>query len=382
MRRLVCVALCVLLLGLCGILSPSAEESREEAVTLPSAYAEVENAIPPALAELLPDGLFSPNAEEALTAASELTGWQYLLRTLLSAVGLRLEDGVSLLATLTGLILLAAILGRLRESLGGQSGELFGFCLRLTLFTAIIAQVSGTITAVQRYLESLSALTGSMIPVMGVLYALGGDLGRAAVNSEILGVFLVICQYVSGSVTPPVCAVCTAFSLLDAIGARALLAPLCEQVKRWYVSLLGIMTFLFSLALSTQSVLVSRGDSLSMKGIKYAVGNMIPMVGGAVAGTLSTVAAGVSALRGICGVSGVILVALLLLPTLVELLLLRGILSLAATVASALSCEGEAKLLRETASLQGYLVAAVALCSVIFLLALTLMTNSVSALAP
>jgi hypothetical protein len=108
---------------------------------------------------------------------------------------------------------------------------------------------------------------------------------------------------------------------------------------------------------------------------------MIPMVGGAIAGTLTTVAAGVSALRGICGVSGIILVVLLLFPTLVELLLLRAVLSLAAAVAAMLSCEGEAKLLREMVSLQGYLIAAVSLCSVIFLLALTLMTGCVSALA-
>ena len=381
MKRYAFIAICVIFLSLASILYPSAEEGTEEAVTLPSAYGEVENAIPPALSELLPDGLFSQNAKEALNAATQLTGWRYLLNTLLSAVGLRLGDGVALLATLTGLILVSAILGRLREGLGGQSGELFGFCLRLTLFTAIIAQVSGTVAAVQDYLKSLSELTSSMIPVMGVLYALGGDMGRAAVNSEILGVFLVILQYISGSVTPPVCGICTVFSFLDAIGAKALLAPLREQIKRWYATLLGVVTFLFSLALSTQSVLASRGDSLGMKGIKYAVGSMIPMVGGAIAGTLSTVAAGVSALRGICGVSGIILVVLLLLPTLVELLLLRAVLSLAAAVASMLSCEGEAKLLREMVSLQGYLIAAVSLCSVIFLLALTLMTGCVSALA-
>ena len=38
--------------------------------------------------------------------------------------------------------------------------------------------------------------------------------------------------------------------LMDALGLRMTLAPLCEQVKRWYASILGIVTFLFSLALS------------------------------------------------------------------------------------------------------------------------------------
>jgi hypothetical protein len=79
-------------------------------------------------------------------------------------------------------------------------------------------------------------------------------------------------------------------------------------------------------------------------------------------------------------VSGIILVALLLLPTLVELLLTRALLNLSATVASMLSCDGEAKLLSEMASLHGYLAAAAAICAVTFILALTLLMHSAVAI--
>jgi stage III sporulation protein AE len=219
-----------------------------------------------------------------------------------------------------------------------------------------------------------------MIPAMGVLYALGGNIGRAAVNAELMLVLMTVCEYVSVTVTPPVCAVCMSFSLMDALGARLTLTPLCEQIKKWYVSLLGLVTFLLSLSLSARSVLAGQADSLGMKGVKYAVGNTIPVVGGAIAGTLSAVAAGVSALRGVCGVAGIILISLLLLPTLVELLLTRAILRLAATVAALLSCEGEAKLMGEMASLHGYLAAAASICAVAFTLSLTLLIHSGTAI--
>lgn len=360
-------------------LAVSASEA-SEAVTLPHAYGDLADAIPPEISELLPDGLFSEDMEEAITATVELTDWRYLLNTLLSAVGLRLDEAVGLLCTLVGLILVAAVCGRLREGLGGSGGELFGFCLRLTLYTAIVLQTAGMVETVTRYFDQLSTLTGGMIPVMGVLYAMGGNLGQAAVSGEIMLVFLAVCEYVSGTVTPPVCAVCMSFSLFDAFGARLSLAPLGEQIKKWYASLLGLVMFLLSLALSAQSVLTGRADSLGMKGVKYAVGNAIPMVGGAVAGTLSTVAAGVTALRGVCGVAGVVLVALLLLPTLVELLLTRAIIRLAATVAAMLSCDGESKLLSEMASLHGYLAAAASICAVVFIIALALLIHSGAAL--
>ena len=349
-------------------------------VTLPSAYVDLESCIPPELADLLPNGLFSENTEEALSAAEALTDWQYLLNTLLSAVGLRLSEAVGLLCGLLGLILLSALLGRLRESIGGGGGELFGFCLRLSLYTAIILQTAGTVDTVQIFFSQLSRLMGGMLPVMGALYAAGGNLGQAAVSHEILTVVLTVCEYVSATVTPPVCAVCLSFSLMDAFGLRLALAPLCDRIKRWYTSLLGTLMFVLSLALSVQSVLTSRADTLGMKGIRYAVGQMIPVVGGAVSGSLGTVAAGVSLLRGVCGVSGMILIALLLLPTLLWLLLLGTTLRLAATAASLLSCDGEARLISEMASLHGYLAAAVSICGVAFVLALAILVHTACAI--
>ena len=348
----------------------------EEAVTMPPAYTEIPNAIPPELESLLPDGLFSEDAEEALTATTELTDWRYLLNTLATVLGLGLEDTVGLLCVLVGIILMAAVCSRLREGLGGVGGEILGFSVKLTVYAAIIMQTVGGLVAVQTYFDRLMTLTGGMIPVMGTLYALGGNMGRAAVSSELMLVFLGVCQYVSATVTPPLCVICASFSLMDAMGVRLTLSPLCEQLKRWYASAMGLVMFLLTLALSTQSSLAGKADTLGMRGIKYAVGNMIPVVGGAIAGTLSTVGVGVELLRGICGTAGILLVALLLLPTLVKLLLLRSTLRLSATVASMLACDGEAKLLGDVASLHGYLAAAVSICSVTFVIALALLIHS------
>ena len=377
-KKLVFCLLLPIFLSFLFRIPASAEE--QEAVTMPSDYTALPDVLPPEIEGLLPDGLFSENVEEALSATTELTEWRYLLGILASALGMGLENTVGLLCVLVGIILLAAVCGHLQEGLGGSGGNLLSFCLRLTVYTAIVMQTVGMLSVVQTYFDRLMALTGGMIPVMGTLYALGGNLGRAAVSSELMLVFLGICQYVSATVTPPLCVVCTSFSLMDALGVRLSLAPLCEQIKKWYASLLGLVMFLLTLAMSTQSVLVGKADTLGMKGIKYAVGNVVPVVGGAIAGTLSAVGTGVEMIRGVCGVAGIILVALLLLPTLLELLLLRATLQLASTVAAMLSCEGEAKLLGSMASLHGYLAAAVSVCSVTFVIALTLLIHSGSAI--
>ena len=377
-RKLLFCLLFFVFLSLLLSLPVAAQE--QEVVTMPPDYTSLPDVLPPEMQELLPDGLFSENMEEALEATKELTEWRYLLRAIASAMGVGLENTVGLLCVLVGIILLAAVCSRVQEGLGGSGGNLLGFCLRLIIYIAMIMQTVGMLSVVQTYFDRLMALTGGMIPVMGTLYALGGNLGRAAVSSELMLVFLGICQYISATVTPPLCVVCTSFSLMDALGVRLSLSPLGEQIKRWYASLLGLVMFLLTLAMSTQSVLAGKADTLGMKGIKYAVGNTLPVVGGAIAGTLSAVGTGVEMIRGVCGVAGIILVALLLLPTLLELLLFRATLQLSATVASMLSCEGEAKLLGSMASLHGYMAAAVSVCSVTFVIALTLLIHSGSAM--
>jgi hypothetical protein len=171
--------LCLLLAG--GVMSAGADEGYPtEAVTLPPEYADLESCIPPDLSEILPEGLFSQNTEEALAAAEKMSDWQFLLDAILSAVGLRLGDALGLLCRLVGLILIAAVCGRVRDCLNGGGGELFGFCLRLALYTAIVLQTAGMVEAVQAFFTQLTTLMGGMIPVMGVFYALGGNLGQAA----------------------------------------------------------------------------------------------------------------------------------------------------------------------------------------------------------
>ena len=368
------IALCLML-----CVNTSAEEAYE-AETVPPAFSELGDALPDELTEGLPDGLFSEDMSEVLGAAEEMSGFSYLCRVVLDAVGLRMEELLPLLGTLIGLILVAAVLRTVRDSLRGRGGELFGFCLRLLMFAAIVSQAVGMVETVQAYFASLRTLTLGMMPVMGGLYALGGNVGQAAVSEEILVIFLGICQYVGTTVTPPFCGACMSFALLDVFDGRVKLAPLAALIKKWFAWLLGFVMFLLGIALSTQSALASRTDSLGMKGVKYAIGNMVPVVGGAVSGTLGTVAETVGALRGITGVSGVILLSILLLPTLVQLTLCRWCFSLSSTAAGMLGCDGEARLLGEIGSLYGYLIAAVSVCAVLFMMALGLFIHGAVAL--
>ena len=132
--------------------------------------------------------------------------------------------------------------------------------------------------------------------------------------------------------------------------------------------------------LSAQTILGAKSDSLMMKSAKFAAGNMIPVVGGSISELLRTVSAGVGYLRGTLGICAILLLLFTLLPTVVELLLIRLTWQISASFAEMLGCDGEKKLLDEFASVSGYLLAAVCICSSVLFLSLVLLVRCASAL--
>ena len=171
-----------------------------------------------------------------------------------------------------------------------------------------------------------------------------------------------------------------ALALVHAVDANLRTGSLLTTLKKNYTTALSFLMMLLLAMLGAQTTLAARSDTLAMRSAKFAAGTLIPVVGGSVSELLRTVSASVGFLRGTVGICGILLLLLTLLPTLVELLLLRFTWQLAASLADVLGCDGEKKLLEEFASLLGFLVAAVCICSSVFLLSLPLLAHCTVAL--
>ena len=83
--------------------------------------------------------------------------------------------------------------------------------------------------------------------------------------------------------------------------------------------------------LSIQSVIGKAADNMTVKTTKFFVGSMVPVVGGALSEALTTVTAGIGMLKSTAAMWCVIVLAIILLPTIIELFLWRIVLSLLAS---------------------------------------------------
>jgi len=78
-------------------------------------------------------------------------------------------------------------------------------------------------------------------------------------------------------------------------------------------------------------------------------------------------------IKNVCGGAGAIFVVILFLPVLLQLLLYRAALGLGAGVAELLGCTHEKNLLSDVNGVLGYMLAVMALCSLLLVFIISLL---------
>ncbi len=348
---------------------------------MPNEYTELAEGLPGEIADNIPDDIYSDDIEKVGAAVSEMCSVDYLFSAIASAFSFGIKDAARLLVMLSGVLVLSSVFSAFKSSVASETmSRAVSFCTSCALFGCVISMQAEHFLRVEEFFERLSFIMNGMIPVASVVYAMGGNLSTAAASSGTLYIFLAFCEQVCRTSILPVAALCTAFSLCSSFSANINLHGLSTAIKKCYTFILGLMMTVLLAVLSSQTILSSAADSVSARAAKLVASNVIPIVGSSVGDTLRTLSSSIGYLKSVCGIGGILFIILLVLPILVTLLLTRGVFILAVAVADLVGCENESKLLSELGSVYGVLVAVVSMCSVMFILALTIFVRCTVAL--
>ena len=357
-----------LLLALC--VSAGAESYSD--ISVPKEYSGLVESLPSEIEKYLPEGLYSSDPSVQGEAVASMSGWEYISSLFSSVISLGVYESARLLAAIVAVLTVSAVFSAFRSSI--SSGALSraislssGCALIGTVAVVLIAQIERVVD----FFERLSLLVNGMIPVMGVLYAMGGNVTTAAASHGTLYLFLSFCENLCATSAIPVAGLLTAFAFCSALQGTVNLRGLSSALRRCYVFVLILVMTVLLATLSSQTLLSSSADSLSSRAAKLVASNVIPIVGGSVGETLRTVASSVGYIKNVCGVGMIAFIVILVLPVFVTLLLSRFVFIVSVAVADILGCESESRLLSELGGVYGVLIAAVAISSVSFILALT-----------
>lgn len=378
-KKRVFLTTCAVLFAFLLLLPAGAEEATGAAESVEEsgfgAIREFRESLPPEVTALLPDGFFGEDPETVASAVQNAADVPKILAYIRDFLGVSLRQALPLLAAVSGILVLSAVLRAVGATSGVGTGRAFSFCSVTVLTLLLLRQSLSGVSRLRAWFEMLCTLAGSMLPMMGTLYALGGNVGAAAANHTVMSVFLSVAQMLCTRAVLPVAGICLLLAVCDALTGRAALKPLGNLIKRTFTLGFSFLMLLLSFLLGLQTTLAAGSDTLALRTVRFAAGSFLPVVGGSVSEAMKTVAGSISYLRTLAGSGGILVLFLFFLPTFLTVLTTRIVFLLCGALAELLEAKSEGRVLSELASVYGFFLAVIAAVFTMAVFALTIFAH-------
>ena len=356
--------------------------SAEENIEIPDAEWEgFVDSMPPEVEEYFDLDSFSEQKSFS-DSVEKMTEPSYIANAVLELMGVELEGSYKLLLLVVGIIIISAVL----NTVAGQSESaalksVMRFCSLGALFCSVGYIFYSHFSRLEIFFERIAVFVNGMIPVTASIWALGGNVTTATAGSATLYCFLNVFEKLWAASAIPISALLIMLGFCDVLCTELKTGRIVGTVKKIYGFFLGLtMTVLLS-SLAAQTTLTAAADSVTARTGRLVTNTVIPIVGGNLGEALRTVASSVVYLKGIFGVGGIIIIALLTLPMALSIILTRFVFSVCSAFADIIGCGDESKLLASFSDAYGSMLAVVVGVGMMFVLALCIFIKTVVAVA-
>ena len=333
-------------------------------------------ALPDGVRDSLPDRLENDISENGESAVASL-GAEYIASLAASALKAAFAYSVKPLAAVIGVLLLSALLNSAGATAAG--GEAVALSSAVSVTVTLFGAITPLFKLTSDTLSGIGLIMKGILPVMTGIYAMSGNITAASVNSTWLMLLLTFLETLTESLLMPLLCTCTGFIAVTTL-SRFTGAPdmsgVSGELKKALTFLLAAAGTVFTTVMAHQTALAKSADSVALRSLKFASGNMIPVIGGALGEAADGYLAGVSLIRSASGTLAAAAVISYVLPALLKLAVLRAGLSAVAAGAEIMGRGKEAAVVREAGEVLGIAVALICTASVLSVIAVGVFAGS------
>lgn len=260
-----------------------------------------------------PEGLF----------AGEGLNFSGVLKTLGEIVSQSVKNPLSALGMGIGVLLLCGLMDTiLPEKQPSMSGTVTFFA-GLGMTAAYVIPAGYTLSKTASTLQGMGGFMLAFVPVYaGMLILSGKTLTAGGSCTMVFGCCQVLVHLAKGVMVPLV-GMFQALAVSECTLAGVNPVGFSSAVKKTVTWMLGILVTVFTGVLSLTGIINAAGDSMAQRTTRYFIGNMVPVIGGAISESMATLQGCFSLLKTGGGVLGLGVVAVMALPVVLELLLWR-----------------------------------------------------------
>ena len=333
-------------------------------------------ALPDGVKDSLPDRLENDISENGESAVASL-GAEYIASLAASALKAAFAYSVKPLAAVIGVLLLSALLNSAGAAAAG--GEAVALSSAVSVTVTVFGAITPLFKLTSDTLSGIGLIMKGILPVMTGIYAMSGNITAASVNSTWLMLLLTFLETLTESLLMPLLCTCTGFIAVTTL-SRFTGAPdmsgVSGELKKALTFLLAAAGTVFTTVMAHQTALAKSADSVALRSLKFASGNMIPVIGGALGEAADGYLAGVSLIRSASGTLAAAAVISCVLPALLKIAVLRAGLSAVAAGAEIMGRGKEAAVVREAGEVLGIAVALICTASVMSVIAVGVFAGS------
>lgn len=242
--------------------------------------------------------------------------FKYFINNLKKMFFSSLKENMSLVFSFTALSILLSLINLLNTSFENKQISKVGFFCVYVAFASVVIKCFFEIVNIAYSLTN--AITGYMnvlLPVIILLLNLSGNV----ITGNAISVSLVfIINFFASAMTYFIIPTLTfgfVLTVIDNIMVDINISYLISFIKQGVLFLIGIFSCLFLGILAIQGKLFSSIDTLSLKTAKYAISNLVPVLGSLISDSSDTVIGFIKVIKNSTGVLGIfILISLLLIP--------------------------------------------------------------------
>lgn len=343
-KRFLFMPLVILLL--CGIAFPVfATEAVPELTDAEAIFSEIYDAVDADTKSAIADLGLEEISYDALLSLSPRTVITELLQILTGKLRAPLRAAGMLLA----FVVLYAILSGFTQQ-KGEIHTVFSLFSTLWIVMLVLPSVSETLVTAFSAIQLGADFMLVYIPgFAGIIAMSGKPLTSAAYSSVMVGLSNLFSE-VQVHALLPIVQVFFTVNILNGIESKFSFDSISAFFKKFIQITLSVFSAVFTGLLAVKGSLAASGDSVAVKGIKTLVGSTVPIVGSALGDGLTSVLGSISLIKSTVGIFGILVIALINIPVILDLLLWYLAISFAAAVSGTLGLTSVQKMLNGIAS--------------------------------
>ncbi len=313
-------------------------------------------------------GIFSETANEIMSGELSLKPAD-ILDNILKSVASEIKSFSGTAAVILIMSLLSSTVGTLNSAIGQKTAPQAAFFTFFTIISGLaltcFSKVMGYGTEVISYMTSfMSKLT----PVIILTLFACSKTASAAAFEPVLSASVFVASEIIEKCLVPLITFSAVLSVAGNVGDKNRISGFVKIVKsltRWIMALvITVFTGVNTIYGFTSPAI----DAVSTRTLKFAVGSLVPVVGGFLSDTLDTVATSAAVMKNAVGVSGIIIMCIICITPVIKIGIMQIILKLISALSEPITDSRISAMLWDMSEVVTAVFGMVVLTAVLFLI--------------